>query len=314
MKLFDSTGKNTLESAVFPESYRDSELFVLCRSAEVPVLQSVFGFDENTVLDCSDLDESVRYASFEGYDFISVVHMEIARDDFLLREINLYISKHYLVLVLPNHDSPKLSLLEASMLSAADTAAERPGRVNRLYFLLFHSLLSAASDMLEVLEDQMEALLEEIMENADEKQLTEIARLRKMAYTAKKLLRALSYLGEQILMDENGLLDKKQGRYFRNVDTRFKKLYDFAESLYELGGELLYTYDSKLTMKTNDTVNKLTLITLFFAPLTVITGVYGMNFEIMPELSWSFGYPLVLFSMAGISAVLYWILKKKKWI
>ena len=98
------------------------------------------------------------------------------------------------------------------------------------------------------------------------------------------------------------------------MDTRLKKLYDFAASLYELGNELIYTYDSKLTIKTNDTVNKLTLIMLFFAPLTVITGIYGMNFDIMPELRWSFGYPFVLGLMVAISVLLYLSLKKKKWI
>jgi magnesium transporter len=135
-----------------------------------------------------------------------------------------------------------------------------------------------------------------------------------MAYTAKKQLRALSYLGEQILIDENGLLDKRQIRYFRNIYTRLKKLYDFAESLYDLGGELLHTYDSKLTIKTNEIINKLTIITLFFGPLTVITGIYGMNFEFMPELSWPAGYPLALLFMTVVCVAIYLTMKRKKWL
>jgi magnesium transporter len=157
-------------------------------------------------------------------------------------------------------------------------------------------------------------LIETVTQEADKNQLMEIGGLRQMAYTAKKQLRAMSYLGAQILMDENDLLNKKQTRYFHNVDTRLKKLYDFAENLYELSNELLRTYDSKLNMKMNDMINKLTLLTLFFGPLTVITGVYGMNFDWMPELHIPWGYPLALLLMIVVSCVMYLILKKKKWL
>jgi magnesium transporter len=261
------------------------------------------------------LDESVRYTSYDGYDFISLVHMEIDQSDLVLREINLYISNRYLVLVMPEHESSRVSSLEAAILKAA-AGNDESGvkRVLRLYFLLFHIILTDFSDMLELLEDKMEALIEDITRDADKNQLQEIGRLRKMSYTAKKQLRALSYLGAQILMDENNLLNKKQARYFHNADTRLRKLYDFSENLYELSNELLRTYDSKLTIKMNDTVNKLTLLTLFFGPLTVITGIYGMNFDWMPELRMPWGYPLALCLMAAVTFIMYLILKKKKWL
>jgi magnesium transporter len=304
------------ESDVFPDSGGDSaELFILCRAHEVSVLQSKFSWDQSTVLDCNDLDESVRYTSYDGYDFISLVHMEIDQSDLILREINLYISNRYLVLVMPEHESLRVTSLESAILKAAAGSDESGAkRILRLYFLLFHIILTDFSDMLESLEDKMEALIEDITRETDENQLSEISRLRKMSYTAKKQLRALSYLGAQILIDENNLLTKRQIRYFHNVDTRLKKLYDFAENLYELSNELLYTYDSKLTMKMNDTVNKLTLLTLFFGPLTIITGIYGMNFEWMPELRMPWGYPLALCLMAAVSFVMYLIFKKKKWL
>jgi magnesium transporter len=315
MRLFDYASRQVLDCEVFPASFQGSaELFIVCRNSEVPLLQDIFDFDKNTVLDCTDLDESVRYASFEGYDFISLVHMEIERGDFVLREINLYISARYLVLVLPEHGSPRLAQTESAIFAVAENMTPRSGRINRLYFLAFQGLITDFSDMLEDLEDQMEALAESVADDSDTKYLAEIGRLRKMAYTAKKQLRALSYIGEQILIDENGLLDKRQIKYFRNIDTRLKKLYDFALSLYDLGGELLHTYDSKLTIKTNDIINKLTIITLFFGPLTVITGVYGMNFDFMPELRWQVGYPLTLLIMAIICVALYLIMKKKKWL
>ncbi|MDR1539455.1 MAG: magnesium transporter CorA family protein [Clostridiales bacterium] len=317
MKLYDYTANSVAETKTFPQTAISSqELFIYCNSAEVSNLSDVFGFDPDTVINCTDLDESVRYTSYDGYDFISLVYIEIVDKDFILREINIYISFRYMVLAIPDHNSEKLNRLEAEMLRAAESMRDKQEhkRVMRLYFLLFNELLSDFSDTLESLEDELESLTEQITKNADEELLSEISRLRKMAYTAKKQLRALSYLGTQMLMDDNGLIDKKQLKYFRNVDMRLKKLYDFAENLYDLSGELLYTYDSKLSIKMNDMVNKLTTITLFFGPLTVITGIYGMNFEFMPELDWRLGYPMAISFMVVISIILYMIFKKKKWM
>ena len=325
MKRYDYAGKNALEVPAFPETLRGTgELFIMCYAPETLALRESFGWDESTVLECNNLDESVRYASYDGYDFVSLVHMELESSKlafskpelsgFALRELNLYVSGHYLALVLPEHHTPKTAQLEAEVWTAAKGLADKAGCLNRLYFLVLSRLLGDFSDMLEVLEDDMEALSEAITTQSGRNHLTGIGRLRRTTYVAKKQLRALSYLGAQILMDENGLIDKKHNRYFHSVETRMKKLYDFAESLYEISGELLHTHDSKLTVKMNDTMNKLTLLTLFFGPLTVITGIYGMNFDVMPELRWPFGYPLVLGLMVGVTLALYLLLKKNKWM
>jgi magnesium transporter len=328
-----------LETGAFPDAARESEaLFVVCLTYEVAALQRVFGWDDGTVLDCADLDESVRYTSYDGYDFVSLVHMETTDDGFMLREINLYVSGRYVVLVMPEHDSPRLKKMEEGICAAAASAVAaatspspagpaamdappaaaaaggKGAEIGRLYFLLFHGLLADFADMLEALEDSMEALSESITESAGQDQLHGISRLRKTAYTAKKQLRALSYIGAQILIDENGLMDKKLGRHFRSIDTRLKKLYDFSESLYVLANELLHTYDSKLTIKMNDMVNRLTMLMLLIGPLTVVAGIYGMNFKFMPELSWPFGYPFALCLMAAVSFAMYRILKRKKWL
>ncbi|MDR1913279.1 MAG: magnesium transporter CorA family protein [Clostridiales bacterium] len=319
MILYDFAKKSEIHTESMPADYNtSSELFIMCNNREIPALREFFGWDESTVLDCADIDESVQYSSFDGYDFISLIHMEVSEEGITggltLREINLYVSPCYVALALPEHDSPALKQLETDLIKAARNFMEKAGRLNRMYYLIFDIVLSNSSILLEKLEDQLEYVSEGVMQKAYDNGLPQIEKLRRVTYTAKKQLRALSYLGSQILMDENKLLEKKLRHYFRSIDTRMKRLYDFSESVYELCNEILYSYDSKLTLKMNDTVNKLTIITLFCAPLTVITGVYGMNFDFMPELDWKFGYPLAIGVMIAVSICMYWILKKNKWI
>jgi magnesium transporter len=73
-------------------------------------------------------------------------------------------------------------------------------------------------------------------------------------------------------------------------------------------------YLSSVSNRLNETMKRLTVIGAIMAALTVITGVYGMNFEHMPELKWRFGYFFVWVVMGAVTGGLYWFFRKKEWI
>jgi magnesium transporter len=66
--------------------------------------------------------------------------------------------------------------------------------------------------------------------------------------------------------------------------------------------------------KTNETIRVLTIFSVFFMPLTFIVGIYGMNFKVMPELQWAWGYPVVMVLMLVVTIAIYIWFKKKKWL
>ena len=292
------------------EAAHAADCVIFCHAGEVGGLQDVFGWDAGTTLECMNLDETVRYASYDGYDFISLIHADTEGVDVVQREVNVFFAKGYLVLVLPENEGMRLSRLAQGLGEAVKNGGIRT--LPFLYYSIFNRLAADFSEALEALEDGMETLSETISANSEPNQIARIVQLRKAAYTHKKLLRALSYIGGQILMDENHLLDKAHTRYFHRIDASLMKLYDFADHLYAFSCELLHIYDSRTTTRLNETMNKLTILMLFFGPLTVITGIYGMNFTHMPELELAYGYPAALAVMAMVSLSIYWALKRKK--
>lgn len=92
------------------------------------------------------------------------------------------------------------------------------------------------------------------------------------------------------------------------------RLFYYADDLVETSSDLVQLSISITSNRTNEIVRVLTIISLFLMPLNLITGIYGMNFEFMPELKHSLGYPAILFLMIGIELVIYFFLKKRKWI
>lgn len=78
--------------------------------------------------------------------------------------------------------------------------------------------------------------------------------------------------------------------------------------------EMIEIHRANVNESTNRVIKILTVISTIFPPLTFIAGVYGMNFEYMPELSWEYGYPLVMTGMAALAIGILVILRLKKWI
>jgi Mg2+ and Co2+ transporter CorA len=172
----------------------------------------------------TDLDETVRYTSYDGYDFTSLIYVEPENDAGFQREVNLFLAQKHLVLVLPDNAGTRLNNLADGLRKAAGNAAARPTPLIYLFYLIFDALVSDFSETLELLEDEVETLAELIVAKPDREHITEIGRLRKTAYNYKKQLRALSYIGGQLLMDENELFGDDHKHYIHNINARLLKL------------------------------------------------------------------------------------------
>ena len=78
--------------------------------------------------------------------------------------------------------------------------------------------------------------------------------------------------------------------------------------------ELIEIHRANVNESTNRVIKILTVISTIFLPLTFIAGVYGMNFQHMPELAWKWGYPLIMLGMTALAVGILTVLRIKKWI
>ena len=97
------------------------------------------------------------------------------------------------------------------------------------------------------------------------------------------------------------------------VDYRLKLSNQLNESSENLQ-QLLHVYLSLSSQRTNDVMRVLTVFSVLFMPLTFIVGVYGMNFDNMPELRWPMGYYAVWIFMVGVVLALFWWFKRRNWL
>ncbi len=102
--------------------------------------------------------------------------------------------------------------------------------------------------------------------------------------------------------------------YTRDVRDLYVKQRSVYDSLLESTNHLLNIYFNISSQRTNETMRVLTVFSVFFMPLTFIVGIYGMNFRYMPELNEKYGYPIVLVTMVGVTAIIYFWFRRKKWL
>jgi magnesium transporter len=125
-----------------------------------------------------------------------------------------------------------------------------------------------------------------------------------------RLNRRIISLSKELILQHT--TNDKDASALQDVKDLIQKLSLSLDETHDDSANLSIIYLSIVSLKTNDVMKLLTIFSVFFMPLTFIVGIYGMNFEFMPELHWKWGYPLILFGMALISLVIFLWFKRKK--
>jgi magnesium transporter len=107
---------------------------------------------------------------------------------------------------------------------------------------------------------------------------------------------------------------QKRSSELQDIRDNQTKLHLFYDQLSENAQNLVSTYMSYSAQKTNEVMKVLTVFSAYFLPLTFIVGIYGMNFNLMPELRWKYGYPFVLVLMLIIFLLIYSWFRRRKWL
>jgi magnesium transporter len=113
---------------------------------------------------------------------------------------------------------------------------------------------------------------------------------------------------------ESSLIYESTGMYFRDVYDHTIQVMDTVETYRDMVSGMLDTYLSSLSNRMNEVMKVLTIIATIFIPLTFVAGIYGMNFEFMPELKWHWGYFAALGLMIVVFIGMVFYFKRKRWL
>jgi magnesium transporter len=169
--------------------------------------------------------------------------------------------------------------------------------------------------IVEALEDQLETLEDEIFGAAVSRETTRrIYELKRQLLEFKRAVSPLVDVCSRLMRFDLELVPEDIRPYFRDVYDHVIRVNELVDGLQELLKGALEAHLSLTTVAENESMKRVAAWAAILAVPTMIAGVYGMNFEVMPELRWSFGYPLTIAAMLATCGVLYWNFKRSGWL
>lgn len=278
-----------------------------------PILEGVFHFHHLAVDDC--LNRHVDTPKIDDYgEYIFVISQGIrfhARSERLeTTELDIFLGPNYVVSF---HSQPLAAVEDVRRRVAVNGPLAGRGPD-----LLVHALLDALVDqfqpVVEEMDQAVDALEEAVLANPQQRLLHDMLLLKR---NTQRLRRTLLPQRDAVNRFARGefprLVSEETHIYFRDIYDHVVRVEDMVESLRDLTESVLGTYLSAVNNRMNEVMKVLSIVATIILPLTLISGIYGTNFENVPELGWQWGYFGMLGAMAIIALGLIAFFRWRKW-
>lgn len=183
---------------------------------------------------------------------------------------------------------------------------------------LLYALLDLIVDnyylVLQQISDIIDSLDEEILDNPEKKIIYDIQHLKRTLLLLRRSIWPLRQSIHDLRNEDTDLISDFVHPYLNDLHDHANQVTETVEVFRDMVNSTMDTYLSVLSNKMNDVMRILTIIATIFIPLTFIAGIYGMNFENIPELKWSYGYAMiwaVIFLVAGSLIIFF---RRRKWL
>ncbi|WP_291166631.1 magnesium/cobalt transporter CorA [Gimesia sp.] len=183
-----------------------------------------------------------------------------------------------------------------------------------LTYAILDTIIDQNFVLLDSMDERIDAIEEELLTDPTSDTLVSIQRLKRELINIRRSTSPQRELLSAILRSDHDLISEKIHIYFRDVFDHVLRISESVDSYRDMLAGLLDIYVSSVSNKMNEVMKILTVFASIFIPLTFIAGIYGMNFEYMPELRWKWSYPMIWVVFITLPAVLIIYFKKKKWL
>jgi magnesium transporter len=259
------------------------------------------------VEDAIEAHQRPKVERYSDHFFASIKTVTYRDDDVSTQEINAFLGEHYLLTVRHGggHD-----LREVRRNAERAEHELEHGPVAALYAVMDHVV-----DQYEAVAAELEADVEEVETSVFSRERTsDSSRIYRLKRETLELRRAVLPLREPMNRFATTSMPEASRPYFRDVSDHLNRAAETIDNIDHLLDNALNAHLAQLSVQQNEDMRKLTAGATLFALPTAIAGIYGMNFEHMPELSWTFGYPLCLAFMGAVCGYAYWRFKRAGWL
>jgi magnesium transporter len=278
---------------------------------EISAVQEQFGLHELAVEDAHHGHQRPKIEEY-GDSLFAVLHtIEPEGDELRVGEVNFFVGRNY-ILSMRNHSEQGFANVRAR-------TEREPHLLKHGAAFVFYALIDTVVDryfpVLDAVEDEIEAVEARIFDGIPGRENIEaLYAIKQKLMVLKHAIGPLQEAVGRLYGGRVPAICENTQEYFRDVADHLQRLNQSIDSQRDMVITALSVNLSMITIQENETVKRLAAYAALVAVPTMIAGVYGMNFEHMPELKWAWGYPLAVGLMVVIDAYLFWRFRKAKWL
>jgi len=276
-------------------------------------LGKIYNFHPLILEDIVDTDQRPKIKDFGDYIFIilKMHYYDKENNEIKIEQVSLIFGKNYVISFQEREGDVFDSIRERIR---NNIGRIRKARADHLIYALMDAIIDNYFTILEKLGEETEDLEAKVIKDPVPANLQIIYKLKSELIFLRKSVWPLREVISILEKGESVLIDKSTNIYLRDIYGHTIQVMDTVETLRDVISGTLDVYLSSVSNKMNEIMKVLTIIATIFIPLTFIAGVYGMNFQYMPELKWVWAYPLILSVMLIIGIVMVIFFKRRKWM
>jgi len=276
-------------------------------------LEQTFGFHPLAVEDCVSTNiHPPKVDDFEEYLFIVVHGVNHAGESDVVEtaELAVFLGANFVV---SNHNLPLYSVESVKHSVENNTRVMRRGAD-----FLAHTLIDALIDNIMPTIDRMTEIAddieEQVVQNPQQPTLEAILKLKRSATHLHRVMAPQREVLNRISRGDYRVVREDAKIFYRDIYDHVVRIEDLNQTVRDMTDNALATYLSAVANRQNEVMKVLSIVAAIFLPLTLIAGIYGMNFENMPELKTSWGYYAVLGFIGAVIIVIMWLFWSKGWV
>lgn len=277
----------------------------------VEKIGKVYDIHPLTLEDIVQVDQRPKFEDYDHY-LLGIMRMIMHTTEVHSEQLSIILTKNTVISFQEPQGGDAFDIIRNRLRQAK-------GRVRKLGAdYLFYALMDAVVDYyfhtIEAIGDKVAQIEEEIITEPKQESLLTLYKLKREVISLRKQVWPLRDMVNNLLRSESDLITPNTQLFFRDLQDHGTRIIDTVETYRDLLSGIMDIYLSTNANKMNEVMKVLTIMSSIFIPVTFIAGVYGMNFENMPELKSPYGYAAVWVLMLSVMGGLVIYFKKKKWM
>ncbi|MFB2937311.1 magnesium/cobalt transporter CorA [Aerosakkonemataceae cyanobacterium BLCC-F154] len=276
-------------------------------------LSKVFNLHALVLEDVVNVPERPKVDDFDS-QIVIIAWMVMLKENahgFYIEQVSFVLGEDYLLTVQEEPDRDCFARVRDRIRYNKGIIRQR--KADYLAYALLDAIIDGYFPVLEAYGERIEELEDEVVGNPSRQTLQEIYKIRRELLALRRAIWPQRDTLNTLIRDGSNLISPEVRIYLRDCYDHAVQVIDIVETYRELSSGLMDVYLSSMSNKMNEIMKLLTVISTIFIPLTFIAGVYGMNFDYMPELKWTWSYPAVWGIMIAVAGGLIYFFWRKGW-